>query len=104
MSIDTSLGLNLLGTSGVSQTSTSQTGSATSSTEAQQPDKEMFLKLLVAQLRYQDPLQPVDGIQFVTQLAQFTEVEQLMGMRQDISSIASALLGSTNVTPAADSN
>jgi len=39
-------------------------------------DREAFLKLLVAQLSHQDPLKPMEGTEFVTQLAQFTSVEQ----------------------------
>ena len=39
--------------------------------------KDAFLKLLVAQLRYQDPLSPSDPSAFMTQTAQFTAVEKL---------------------------
>lgn len=39
--------------------------------------KDTFLKLLVAQLRYQDPLSPADSQQFMAQTAQFTSVEKL---------------------------
>lgn len=35
-----------------------------------------FLKLLITQLRYQDPLEPMDSNEFVSQLTQFTQVEQ----------------------------
>jgi flagellar basal-body rod modification protein FlgD len=42
--------------------------------------KEDFLKLLVTQLRNQDPLSPMDGSQFAAQLAQFSTVEQLIGI------------------------
>lgn len=42
--------------------------------------KDEFLKLLVAQLRNQDPLNPMDGQEFAAQLAQFSSVEQLMAM------------------------
>jgi flagellar basal-body rod modification protein FlgD len=50
-----------------------------------------FLKLLVAQLRNQDPANPADGLQFVTQLAQFTSLEQNMQMRSDLDAIRAAL-------------
>ena len=40
-------------------------------------DKEAFLKILVAQLTYQDPLNPMDDKDFIAQLAQFTSLEQL---------------------------
>ena len=39
--------------------------------------KDAFLKLLVAQLKYQDPSSPVDSGQFMAQTAQFTQVEKL---------------------------
>jgi flagellar basal-body rod modification protein FlgD len=38
---------------------------------------DAFLKLLVAQLRYQNPLEPTDGTEFLQQTAQFTTVEAL---------------------------
>lgn len=62
-------------------------------------DKSTFLKLLVAQLRYQNPLNPADGIQFVTQLAQFTSLEQSTAMTQDIAAIRKVL--EQQQTPAA---
>ncbi len=40
-------------------------------------DKDTFLKLLVAQLKYQDPSNPADSTQFLAQTAQFTQVERL---------------------------
>ncbi len=49
--------------------------------------KDLFLKLLVAQIKNQDPLNPADGIQFVTQLAQFTQLEQTISMSTDLHSI-----------------
>ena len=48
------------------------------------PDKQMFLRMLVSQLKNQDPLKPVDGTQFVSQLAQFSELEQLIAIRADM--------------------
>lgn len=43
--------------------------------------KTQFLKLLVAQLKGQNPLNPQDGAEFVSQLAQFTSLEELINIR-----------------------
>jgi flagellar basal-body rod modification protein FlgD len=40
-------------------------------------DQDMFLQLLVAQVRYQDPLEPMDNNEYMAQTAQFTMVEQM---------------------------
>ena len=40
-------------------------------------DRDTFLKLLVAQLKFQDPSKPVDSSEFIAQSAQFTMVEKL---------------------------
>lgn len=42
--------------------------------------KEDFLKMLLAQLQNQDPLSPMDGTQFASQLAQYSSLEQLMNL------------------------
>lgn len=54
-------------------------------------NKETFLQLLVAQIKNQNPLSPQDGVQFLSQLAQFTDLEQSLGMRQDIAAIKDLL-------------
>ena len=53
--------------------------------------KNVFLQLLVAQLKNQDPSNPADGLQFVTQLAQFTTLEQSTAMRDDLHAIRETL-------------
>jgi flagellar basal-body rod modification protein FlgD len=63
----------------------------TAPTDALSADKNTFLKLLVAQLQNQNPLNPADGVQFVTQLAQFTSLEQSTQMSQDLSAIRAVL-------------
>ncbi|MEP6901841.1 MAG: flagellar hook capping FlgD N-terminal domain-containing protein [Actinomycetota bacterium] len=62
-------------------------------------DSNMFMTLLVAQLKNQDPLQPQDGAAFVAQLAQFNSLDNLIGIRQAMEQ----LLASINrpVTPTA---
>ncbi|MGI5236658.1 flagellar hook capping FlgD N-terminal domain-containing protein [Dactylosporangium sp. CA-139066] len=50
--------------------------------------KDTFLKLLVAQLKYQDPMNPMDNTQFLAQTAQFTTVEKL----NDLASVQQSLL------------
>jgi len=59
---------------------TGATDGATHDTGPQVMGKDMFLKLLVAQLRYQNPMEPVDSSQFMAQTAQFTMVEKLQAM------------------------
>ena len=51
-----------------------------SSNALQGIDKEMFLKLLVAQMKYQNPMNPVDSTEFLSQAAQYASVEQLENM------------------------
>lgn len=58
---------------------------------SQQLGKETFLKLLVAQIKNQNPLNPADGVEFLTQLAQFSELEQMMGVRSEVEALRSAL-------------
>jgi flagellar basal-body rod modification protein FlgD len=68
--------------------------SPTQSTTDPLTNKDTFLKLLVAQLQYQNPLDPTDSVQFVTQLAQFSQLEQTTQMAEDLSAIRNALTSS----------
>ena len=45
-------------------------------------DREMFLHLLITQLRHQDPLNPMDDRDFVAQMAQFSALEQMVNLNQ----------------------
>ena len=49
-----------------------------------QMGKTEFLQMLVAQLRHQDPMNPMDGQQFAAQLAQFSSVEQLVNLNDKL--------------------
>ncbi|MGY1689580.1 flagellar hook capping FlgD N-terminal domain-containing protein [Geodermatophilus sp. SYSU D01105] len=53
------------------------TPATTSVTRTDQMDKDVFLKLLVAQMRYQDPSNPSSTTEFMAQTATFTQVEKL---------------------------
>jgi flagellar basal-body rod modification protein FlgD len=46
--------------------------------------KDDFMKLLITQLRYQDPLNPMSGTEFAAQLAQFSSVEQLHNISEQL--------------------
>ncbi|MDI9571122.1 MAG: flagellar hook capping FlgD N-terminal domain-containing protein [Pseudomonadota bacterium] len=60
---------------------------ATSQSTAQSLGKTEFLKLLVAQLKNQDPLNPMDGTDFAAQLAQFSSLEQLNNLNEGIKNL-----------------
>jgi len=71
-----------------STTSSTSTGSSAASASASAAaDQNMFLQLLVAQLKNQDPLNPVDGTAFVTQLAEFQQLNTSISTGADVSSI-----------------
>ena len=79
--------------SGISQnssttsSSSSDSSSTTTATSTTDVTKNMFLQLLVAQIKNQDPMSPTDGVQFLTQLAQFQQLEQSMNSGQDLTAI-----------------
>ena len=82
---------NLYSTTNSSNTTVSSQNSASSSSSAL-ANESTFLRLLVAQLQNQDPTQPADGMQFVTQLAQFSSLEQNLAMRNDLDSIKTKIV------------
>jgi flagellar basal-body rod modification protein FlgD len=67
----------------------SGSSSTAAATDSSMVSENTFLKLLVAQLQNQDPESPQDPSQFVGELAQFSELEQSLQMRQDLDSISS---------------
>ena len=69
-------------------TPTSAQGPTT--TTSTSTDKDMFLQLLVAQMKYQDPMNPTDSSQFLAQSAQFTSLEKM----QDVADRTAQLVSS----------
>jgi flagellar basal-body rod modification protein FlgD len=78
----------------------SSTGSSTTASTlgGTAPTEQMFLQLLVAQLQNQDPLNPTDSTQFVSQLAQFSELEQVMAIRGDTDTLATDAASASSTT------
>ena len=72
------VGTSYFGTPAATQSAGSTSGSGTTGTSpADAMNKDMFLKLMVAQLKNQDPMNPTDSSQFLAQTAQFTSLEKL---------------------------
>ncbi|MFX3618463.1 MAG: flagellar hook capping FlgD N-terminal domain-containing protein [Sporolactobacillus sp.] len=66
---------------------TTTNSSSASKTGTTALDKDSFLKLLVAQLTHQDPTSPMDSGQFVSQMADFTTLEQTQNMSDAINKL-----------------
>lgn len=62
------------------------TSSTTTKTSNSSLDKDAFLQLLVAQMQYQDPLEPTSNTEYMSQLAQFSTVEELQNINSTFSS------------------
>ncbi len=77
--------------------------SGTSKPPANSPDQltsqSTFLQLLVAQIKNQDPLNPTDSIQFIGQLVQFSQLEQLLGINKGIQTLVGGGPSPTASTP-----
>ncbi|HEX4136702.1 MAG TPA: flagellar hook capping FlgD N-terminal domain-containing protein [Bryobacteraceae bacterium] len=81
---------SLLGSSASSGTNASTATAAANATADAAPSEQVFLQLLVSQIQNQDPLNPTDSTQFVSQLAQFSELEQVVAIRSDIETAMSS--------------
>lgn len=67
-------------------------------------DKDAFLQLLVAQMKYQDPLEPTSNTEYISQFATFSELEQMQNMSASMDLFrASSLVGETVLLKVTDS-
>ena len=82
-------------------TTGTSTKAAPNSAEAQ---KTQFLRLLVAQLKGQNPLDPMDGTQFISQLAQFSSVEELINIRTLLEGFSNNSTGDKEGNSGTDAN
>lgn len=53
--------------------------------------KDEFLKILIAQIKNQDPMKPMEDKEFIAQMAQFTSVEQMVNMSKDLKDLKNSL-------------
>ena len=78
--------------------SAASAASTTASNPSSLANQNVFLQLLVAQLENQDPENPSDGTQFVTQLAQFTTLQEQTQGTSDLDSIL-GIMQAPSTTP-----
>ncbi len=72
---------------GIDTSTVSNVASANSKTENKNSlDKDAFLKLLVTQMQYQDPMEPTSNTEYMSQMAQFSSVEQMQNLTSTITS------------------
>jgi flagellar basal-body rod modification protein FlgD len=64
--------------------------SATANSAAYGLDFQSLLKIILTQLTYQDPLKPMDNFEFVSQLAQFAQLQQSQALNDKIDGLISA--------------
>ena len=75
-------------------TSASQDSLSTKGDKNSSMDKDAFLQLLVAQMKYQDPMEPTSNTEYIAQYAQFSQVEAISNMAASMDlSRASSLVG-----------
>ncbi|MDO4513594.1 MAG: flagellar hook capping FlgD N-terminal domain-containing protein [Lachnospiraceae bacterium] len=71
--------------------------------DASSVDKDQFLQMLVAEMKYQDPLQPTSNTEWISQYATFSELEQMQNMVESTeSSRANELVGKTVIMKVKD--
>lgn len=78
----------------VNTSSSSLSDSTTKTSSTSSLDKDAFLQLLVAQMKYQDPLEPTSNTEYIAQLATFSQLEATQNLEKTIdSSSANDLVG-----------
>ncbi|MEW6669168.1 MAG: flagellar hook capping FlgD N-terminal domain-containing protein [Thermodesulfobacteriota bacterium] len=72
---------------GISGISTAQAAASTADAETKKLGRDDFLTMFLAQLKNQDPLNPMESAEFSSQLAQFSSVEQLFNVNENLQSL-----------------
>lgn len=74
----------------ISQTAQQDTATSSAATDAFGLGFDSLLKIILTQLTYQDPLKPMDNFEFVSQLAQFSQIQQGQTMNDRLELLVSA--------------
>ncbi|NSW82413.1 MAG: flagellar hook capping protein [Syntrophothermus sp.] len=72
-------------------TSSESSTAITSAAKSQILGKDDFFKLLITELKYQDPLEPMKDREFIAQMASFSSLEQMYNMNTNLQSLSTAL-------------
>lgn len=86
------------GNNALDQSYNDATGSLTGGGKNDELDKEAFLKLLITQFQYQDPLNPMEDKEFIAQLAQFSALEQSMKTNQNMELLLNSQAQQTSIS------
>lgn len=81
--------LNTITVDGVTYNADAYAKTQVKTTKDKELDKDAFIKLLVTQLQYQDPLEPQDNNEFIAEMAQFSTLEQITNMTSALKDINS---------------
>jgi flagellar basal-body rod modification protein FlgD len=99
-------GIQSSGSTPATGATSSPSTSSSSSSSTNNVNEDTFMQLLVAELQNQDPSNPADGTQFVTQLAEFQQLTTSMNMATSVSNIQTdtdQLVKIADGTPASNS-
>jgi flagellar basal-body rod modification protein FlgD len=95
--------MNVTGATGTTGTTgnTGTPGAAgeDAATKADPLGRDMFLQLLITQLQHQDPMQPQENGEFLAQLAQFSSLENLQQIKDDMAALRAVFEGAGLVAP-----
>lgn len=88
---------DVVGSINTMKTQTNQANYATNKANTEnEMNQDMFLQLMITQLQNQDPLEPMDNTEFLSQQAMFTQVNSLQEMNQHLTTYGDAILSMNN--------
>jgi flagellar basal-body rod modification protein FlgD len=82
-------------------TSAAVSGASSGTAGSVQSTKDDFLKLLITQMKYQDPMNPMDNAQMTSQIAQLNTVEGINQLNATVSGLQSSLMASQSMQSSA---